>query len=334
MVNIQKLGVLLTVLLLLYGCGPSDPGSSQANSASLSSSSATQDPFVLDEGESMQYQYGFGIKTPDVLTMDFTGEPLELSYYIENSNGADMQIGLMITVNGFFQPYRLGNDPQEACIHTVHIPAGGETVVPVAFTPVCGTAGDTLTVRYMCMLNPDVRPDHSSFVFGNNHHILQIYPRSIRMEKEAPVQQAPPIIEATPQAMSEDQVSQYMTNSRGELQEQTALKIEIDNQQNDNLNGLSVNNQRIHFRLLAYGGLSGTYAVTLFINHVPVGSPMGFEIKNGHFLTEKDCEIDLTVLDVDTYHLAQYNTLYAIAVPLSDSSDYFVEKSFSFVFAF
>ncbi|MBR5405102.1 MAG: hypothetical protein IK107_02285 [Oscillospiraceae bacterium] len=72
--------------------------------------------------------------------------------------GTVHDMGLLIFVNGFSQPFRTDETPSDRTMHISEIPDCGEKALTVEFEPVTGELGDTLSVQIVPMLHPRFVP--------------------------------------------------------------------------------------------------------------------------------------------------------------------------------
>lgn len=168
----KQIAVLAAAALLLTGCGaaPSADGQSsspQVKTADVPSSdtetaqTTAYDPFAEDDSDSdglMIRSWGSGADWKDgrMYVLDYA-PTVSLRCY-EELDGAVNDVGLLLFVNGFSQPYRTDEEPFVQTMHIAEVPPGERKYITVEFEPVAGELGDTLSVEIITMLHPRFMP--------------------------------------------------------------------------------------------------------------------------------------------------------------------------------
>lgn len=315
---------MIGILLLFSGC--------QKQEAAPETSSG-ENPFTSQGGgEEPQYAYGFGISEPAYeVDMVYSGEPVQGTYYID-CLGSDMTAGILMFVNGIPQPYQAKDQP-ERYMHVHQVPSGELVSVPFSFTPVCGKAGQALSVRFVSILNPDIRPTSSNYIFGNNGMGLVISPRTIHMEKDAPVQPEELATCSPQREMTQDEVEEVIYVDRHGLQinKMESMHLFASNCTDANLPYIPVDNGIASFDVTLYGGPECQYVLVPYINHTPVFSqdfPCMVEVGQGTKIFDDTFSIDLTQLEKQGFTLEDFNTFYLVAIPIQEGAGMDIQLSY------
>jgi len=177
-------GVLLIIMVLsFWGCSNQSSESINLQTTTNLNEEETN-PFEISEKESIDYSMGHGVNKPDPdkRVIEYTGQPIEIQYFFDNGP-AECSSGLFVFVNGFLQPYRVDGDVEKE-FYVFPLASNEQKTVNITFEPVCGEAGETLSVYFASMLNPKVIKYTDDFkYFGHNHKISQLLPWKLEYKK-------------------------------------------------------------------------------------------------------------------------------------------------------
>ena len=105
----------------------------------------------------------------------YNGEPIELTYMMENGNAKDSW-GFSMLVNGFQQDFFIDNSKKSQTMYTIAFEPNEIKKFNVSFTPICGKAGETLSVIFCTMLNPAYRISNKDKTKRYHEHFLFCQP--------------------------------------------------------------------------------------------------------------------------------------------------------------
>ena len=200
--------------LALAGCQTG----SGAESTSPPPESSDENPFSseLQNGEEVMFSYGFGLVSPEADTnMVYDGQPIQAECFVDNT-GAAMNVGILIFVDGIPQPYKVG-DEAESYMHIHEAPAMQKNTFSFSFTPVSGKKGESMSVRFLSILNPQTRPDKPTYIFGHTGAMTTFFPRTLEIQQDVPTASPSYPKLPTQRAMTEEEIEQVIyTNSRGQ----------------------------------------------------------------------------------------------------------------------
>ena len=302
----------LTVFLSCLGCTGGTAAETDAGYLPESS------PFSEEQNDEMM-AYGFGLVSPDPDTnIVYDGEPVEVEYYIDNDS-VPISTGMLMFVNGIPQPYSTDGDA-EAYMHIHEAPANEKATVKIKFTPVCGREGDTLSVRFLSILNPQKRPDKKEYIFGHTNSITTFLPLYMEMKKDAPSEPAE-FPRLDPQRdMTQNEADKYIyTDRRGrEVNKLRLFELTLRNPEAATMPYLPVKDGSLIFEMHCCGGPSEEYIMIPFINGTPVTSsafPCVLTVEEGTKVYENTFSLDVGGLDPQKYGIEEYNTFYMLAIP-------------------
>ena len=270
------------------------------------------------------FAYGFGLDHPKFdETLVYNGEPLQIEYYIDN-NGMAMSAGLLMFVNGIPQPYSVDGGNTTTYMYIQPVEENERVSVQVAFVPVWGKADETVSVRFLSILNPQIRPDQLDYIFGHTNRMTTFHSRTITMKEDAPEQDIDLAQLEDQRDMTQEEIDQviYIDRKGNSVNKMEWFHFVARNVQDASLPYLNVDNQHLMFTLQGYGGPAAEYFVVPFINHIPVfsgGYPCIMTVESGTKLYSKTMTLDLSDIDKEKYMIQGFNTFYILAIPLDCS---------------
>lgn len=96
---------------------------SACQNLSISQTQGTENPFSesVGDNEEVMFAYGFGLESPKYEEkIVYTGEPIEIEYYI-NNNGTTMSTGMLMFVDGIPQSYSIdGGKPNSTELYLLY----------------------------------------------------------------------------------------------------------------------------------------------------------------------------------------------------------------------
>lgn len=323
--------LILTYLLAFTGCQAPDHTDS-----SSSYDSTGENPFSSNtqNEESVMFAYGIGLEKPEG-DMVYDGQPVNAECFIDNV-GPSMSVGLLIFIDGIPQPYKVG-DHDETYMYIHEAPSMEKTTFPISFTPVCGKKGETKNIRFLSILNPQIRPDKLEYDYGHTNAMTTFFPRRLEIKEDVP-DVLPEYSQLPSQRdMTSEEIEQVIyTNSKG----QQINKLNIfnlfvrDANKSEQTAYIDVEEQKFTVEVQGFGGPSTKYILLPYLNHVLVNTdefPGILTVDEGKKIFRKTFTFELTKLDKDAYQLQKYNTFYMLAIPVSGDSQLDPKISQSYV---
>lgn len=320
----------LWVLLLLSSCKISTV-------SSVESQNLQDNPFAQEQTEEVMYAYGFGLVSPDPETnMVYDGSPIEFEYFIDNG-GASMSVGMLMFVNGIPQTYCVEGETEETYMHIQQSPANQKITVKASFSPVTGRQGDTLSVRFLSILNPKNRPEKLDYIYGHTNAMMTFFPRYIEMAQDSVnnIEDYPRFSE--PREMTEEELGQvvYMDSTGRDVSLLKEFHFYAQRVDNPDLPYLDVSNHSLTVEIQGFGGPAGDYMLIPYINQVPVLNkdfPCVLTVAEGKQISIGEMTIDCSKLNSEDYQIGAFNTFYTVAVPVDGGTQFEPMISKSYVF--
>lgn len=288
-----------------------------------------ENPFSQDftNGEDVAFAYGFGIISPAAEeTIKYDGKPIEIEYYIDNA-GAKMSTGMSIFVNGIPQAYRVVDSKDETYMHIAEVPEKTVKKTKISLVPVTGTKGEILNIRFISILNPQVRPNKLEYLFAHTNSMTTFLPRKIEMLEDSPLESNQTYKVLPPERkMTKEELDKVIyTDSKGnQIDKFKRFNFSVADAKNHNQSYIANNNGELNILMQSYGGPEEKYLIIPYLNHVEFSSdifPGILSITSGHNLFEEYFSINIDNIDKAKYKIEEYNTFYVLAVPLSGSSE-------------
>jgi len=322
--------LMLSIILSLSSC--------QGQSANNTQS--TENPFAesIGDDEEVMFAYGFGLDSPKYEDkIVFTGEPIEIEYYI-NNKGAAMSTGMLMFVNGIPQPYSVAGSSTSTYMHIQEVDKDKRVSVSISFVPICGKTGETVSVRFLSILNPQIRPDKLNYLFGHTNRMTTFVARAIEMQIDTDAHNTEFFVLDKQRDMTQKEIDQviYVDTKGNSVNKMKQFHFIARNTEDTSLPYLNVRDQKIEYTLQGYGGPAAEYLIIPYINQMPVMTdayPCLMLVESGPKLYSQNMTLSLEAIDKTTYKIEQYNTIYFLAIPLGGSFNLDPMITNSFVFA-
>lgn len=307
--------VILSISVLFFGCSKNSTENDITDdnifeNYSDVSSDTEQETIYIDSG----------IVDYDNVNFEYNGKPLEFDYKFNST--ADCEMGLQLFVNGILQEFYVNN--QIYNLYKVNCKANEDNIFHVCFTPDNGTKGETASLIFANIYNPEIINFSGTInTFENNHKISQPMPWGIKMN-----------VDATQKSFAISSVYDEHKFTQEELNE--FIKVNDDGTKTNILDErmlfdtskdterISKNNEKtLIFNL--YGNLEGRYRVSLY------GDFKQVNINGNNYIdidAKKNTQYSISI-PIET--IGNYKNVYAVAVSLDNaeglikSSSYYIE---------
>ncbi len=321
--------ILLVISVLITGC----------QKESLSDSEIEGNPFSSEfiDNEEVAFAYGFGVSNPPATTdIIYDGNPISITCYIDNLS-AQLSAGLLIFVDGEPQPFSTSENSKISYMHTCNAPEKTKVYIDITFTPIKGAVGDTLSIRFISILNPHNKPTGLNYQFGHTNAMNTFFPRYIKILHAPPENITVETRELKKRALSSNELKKLQyTDSRGQyINRLEQFNFQIQNPSNSEVRYLENTQGSITFKITAFGGLTTEYRVIPYINHIPLFSndmANSIFVEPGNNIYEDIVTLETKSLDKSHYNIQDYNVFYVLAVPVDGNTqlDPFISSSFVF----
>ena len=218
---------------------------------------------------------GFSYGWPDERDVFiYSGEPLEIPFYLTGAVDSSQEIGLLIFVDGIAQPYSAafsnGTKMDEAYMQTFELEKAVENRFNLVFQPVTGKTGDSLSIQAVTILSPSYMPAGTENPsYGIYHSENLTLPLQIAYEADAPAENKR--IATDKYDITDIPKSVTDTNAYFDFDTLDTVNclsvVPADDEDNSILyskNGLAT------FKVRLYGGPEADNNITVFVNHKPV----------------------------------------------------------------
>jgi hypothetical protein len=275
-------------------------------------------PVLNEDGSRVPYEYNGGL--------------FELDYHM-TASGTAKNVGFLLFLDGIPQPYQVDGEGDVDYMHMFELEEDDqEYPFSFVFTPIIGTAGDTLDLKIYSVYYPQFQPDMvTSSSYGLYYNILEatVQITFYADADEAGVKAAAQTVAAlSAVTMNIDDMTNDFANSRlsngFSVEGQSAEDLLEDNVYSFiDYNGqtiydnLDVSGQdTVHITYQMVGTPGAAFRVSLFANNRPItdGEAITWDItlSKGKVVT-LEADIDVSALD-------DFTTFYVLACPVDRGS--------------
>jgi len=341
--NLKKLlPVFLALFLLiemLSGCQADTPVESTLVEESLpvTENPFVDNPFEQTDGANTDFLgwLSHGPENPVLdenglrVAYEYIGGEFELEYHV-TATGTAKNVGFLLFLDGIPQPYRINGEDGTDYMHTFSLEEDDkEYQFSFLFTPVTGSAGETLRLSIFSVNNAQFKPDMvTSTSYGFYHDILQ---SSIDMRFEAnpdigtdnvPIS-ALTSVDVMTETMTSDFINTYlengfMTNGQSMVDRLDDTVYEFISYGGETVyNNINVTDlDTVHVTYQMVGTPGATYRVSFFANHKPLtsGETMTWD------MTLSKGKVAVLEADIDVSALEDFTTFYVFACPVDAES--------------
>ena len=256
---------------------------------------------------------------------EYDGGEFELDYHV-TATGTAKNVGFLLFLDGIPQPYQINGEGDVGYMHTFSLEQDDEDYqFSFVFTPVTGSAGDTLKLNVFSVNNAQFQPDmKTSTSYGFYHDTLEAHytlkfttdtDYSGRNDQVAALAD----VGVTTEDMTNDFVNKYLslgfvTNGKSmeeRLDETVYEFINYDGENvYDNINVSDLDTLHVTFQMVGTPG--AVYHVSLFANHKPLtnGDAITWDVTLGKGkVAVLDADIDVSLLE-------DFTTFYIFACPV------------------
>lgn len=306
---------LIIVTLLFSACTKSNNSSTQETNPfenyNSNSNSSEQNTVYIDSGvvgnENMQFEYN--------------GKEIEFDYRYNSSE--DCEMGLQLFVNGILQEFYVNNE--KFTVYKTECKANTDNVFHVSFTPNTGKKGETASLIFANIYNPEIiELNNTVNTFGNNHKISQPMPWGIKMNKDSTTTEPNISKSYKEHKFTQEELNEFtktLNDGTKASKLDNFMKFEISK----DINIISLSDEKsVVFDL--YGNFEGTYRISLY------GDFKKIDINGNDYLDINVKKNTKYSIKVDTKDFSDYKNIYAVAVSLDNteglvkSDTYFIKQ--------
>lgn len=322
----QKIFICLILSVLLSGCQSSDVRSVENNISTESTeeikeTQETQET-PIHNGVNDAEGINFGFDEVDESTaMDsyvYSGEKIEVPYHIQANKATGHDVGFLVFIDGVCQKYSIKDDSGEKTddkyMHRFILSDTDDKKFTFLIKPNIGKKGDKKGIYICGIINPSFQPnskDEPSYQYYGR--LFQTIPQQVRFEADAPIEEEhKPIYTSDGNAIPDEIKNAYEAIFGFNIEESGGMQMRVDlfKENNEEAYIEEKNNTGI-LHLQIYGGKTGKYRTTLFINHEPVLIDGKEYIEtNYEAKTMSKCDVN-----IDCSKISKISTIYAITVP-------------------
>lgn len=332
----KHLKILITVLIvlgLLSGCQNvknADTPSSESEELFI------DDPFETGDTANADILGQLGHSPAELIlnedgtraAYEYNGGQFELEYQV-TASGTAKNVGFLLFLDGIPQPYQVDGEGDVDYMHMFELEEDDQAYpFSFVFTPVTGSAGDTLGLKIYSVYYPQFQPDMvTSSSYGLYYNILEV-PIEITFQADADAdgandgaQTVPALSSVT--VTSEDMTSEFVSSRlnigftvEGQSAEdllETSVYSFINYDGETVYDNLDVSNQdTVHITYQMVGTPGAVYHISLYANNRPMtdGETIGWEVSlsKGQVVT-LEADVDVSALD-------DLTTFYVMACPI------------------
>lgn len=304
--------IIISISTMLFGCSNNNEKDKTINDNVFENYNA-----VNSDTEQETIYIDSGVVDYDNVSFEYNGIPLEFDYKFNST--ADCKMGLQLFVNGILQEFSVHN--KKYSLYKVDCKAGKDEIFHISFTPNNGTKGETSSLIFANIYNPEIiKFEGDVNTFGNNHKISQPMPWGIKMNVNTNQKNFSISNNYDEHKFTQKELNEFIkVNDDGTkiniLDEQmffnTAKDIERISKENEKI---------LTFNL--YGNLVGKYRISLYgdFNQININGDNYIDIdvkKNTQYSVSVPIEL-----------IENYKNIYAVAISLDNSEGLLKSNSY------
>lgn len=272
---------------------------------------------IKENGQNIQASFSFGVHNydEDKGQIQYDGGELQVDFQVSPED-CSFECSVLIYVDGIIQKYALESHGTLSEQHTVKI-ENQTTIISAYFTPQIDASKKKHRIHFLCMYDPECQPGKDNSSYGNSHKISQVMPWELIVTGKCEKAEA---------VIASEKVKTIPKGKRAEYE-----RGNEENKSNNSLDmGIEFETERgkkeeeITFRIL--GGMPAKYRISAYVGHKLVDFSNGSKyidvLLDGKHMYEGS-------LPVGKMADKEYDTLYFIAIPISNLGTAMVKKSSS-----
>lgn len=288
---LKKIIAVVIVLIMCSGCNENNDTHVRKN--------IEDNPFnenILGEDENVEASFSFGINNYDGEKRVIDYKTGNLPIDVEFGNGEqDVEVGILIYIDGVPQKYSMDNGNNEKYIHPVKLEKNKTIIKKLNMEPVFGQLGDKHQLMFGCMKCPTYKP-RENHEFGNNYHITPLLAWTINKD-----------IKSTNVEFEKNKViNEFSEKEIGVLcQGDDYLKRKIFDVLSTNFsnNDELIENSEIKIsnknKFNIFGGEKSSYRLNAFINNEPANVFDGKSCAEVSIEKNKRTQLDISFNDIN-----------------------------------
>lgn len=313
--------IALVLMAAVCFCGCQDETAGKVPGADTEEIQEEENYFDLEEmeksGQNIQASFSFGVDNydEDKGQIQYDGGELQVDFKVTPQD-CSFECSVLIYIDGILQRYALEPHGTLGEQHTVKV-ENQTTVISAYFTPQVDAGKKKHRMHFLCMYDPEYQPEDGNTSYGNSHRISQVMPWELVVTGKCEKAGETIVLEKT-ENISDQKRKEYESSSE-------------NNKSNNMLDGsIQFETERgkkedeITFRIL--GGVAAKYRISAYVGHKPVDFFDGAKYIDLSLDGKHMYEGSLTVGKLSD---KEYDTLYFIAIPISNLGTAMVDKSSS-----
>lgn len=327
----KSLSIFLTLFMLLGALSACQTDVPEA-SLPATENPFIDDPFEQDNDSNMDFlgwlQHGAVNSVLDEnglrAAYEYNGGKFELEYHV-TATGSAKNVGFLLFLDGIPQPYQINGEGDTSYMHTFSLEEDDKDFqFSFVFTPIAGSAGDTLKLNIFSVNNAQFQPDmKTSTSYGFYHDILQSNV-TLKFTTDTDyggekVQAAVSSVSVTTKDLTTDFVNNHL--NLGFIVDEQSMEDRLDDTVYEfiNYNGETVydninvsNLDTVHVTYQMVGVPGAVYRVSLLANHQPLsdGEAITWDV------TLSKGKVSVLEADIDVSSLDDFTTFYVFACPV------------------
>lgn len=315
--RMPKTALVLLAAMCLCGCQKEIAETNQTDTEEVQEENYFDLEEMRKNGQNIQASFSFGVHNYDEEKgqIPYDGGELQVDFEVSPQD-CSFECSVLIYIDGIMQRYAMEPQGTLSEQHTVKI-ENQTTVISTYFTPRIDPGKKKHLIHFLCMYDPERQPDKESMTYENSHKISQIMPWELVVAGECEQEQneaASGKVKMIPKDKREEyRRSEEESKSNNSLD--TGIQFETEQGKKE---------EEVTFRIL--GGMPAKYRISAYVGHKLVAFSDGSQyidvLLDGQHMYEGS-------LPVGKMTDQEYDTLYFIAVPISNMGTAMVGKSSS-----
>lgn len=266
-------------------------------------------------GQNVQANFSFGVDNydEDKCQIPYDGGELQVDFKVSPTD-CSFDCSVLIYIDGILQQYALEPQGTRGEQHTVKVD-DQDTVISAYFTPQIDKNKKKHRMHFLCMYDPEWKPEKENSDYGNSHKISQMLPWDLVINGDCGEAEDKTASEHV-QVISKEKRKEYdpgSDNGQGDNQLDGSICFETERGQKEN---------EITFRVL--GGPAAEYRISAYAGHKLIDFSNGAKYIDLSLDSKHMYEGSISI---DGQTVQEYDTLYFMAVPVSNLGTAMVWKS-------
>lgn len=318
----KKIIICMSIIfsMIFSACMTSDVRTYEKNTQKLSEeeTSDMQTNTVSEEVDEVCFGYDEIDESVSMETYVYTGEALSIPFHLQAQKATNHDIGFLIFIDGVCQKYSIKDDSgkvtEEEYMHRFTLSDTNDKKFSFLIQPSNGKKGDKKGVYVCGIIYPGFQPkdktEPSYQYFGK---LSQTVPQQVRFDADAKKNEKQQVAYSTNEKEIPEEIKNTFEALFGvSIEESDGCQATVElykDDRDENYIEEKSESALLHFEM--YGGKTGKYRTTIFVNHEPV------LVDGKNYIETEYKEKTMSTYDInlDVSKIPQNSTIYAITVP-------------------